>query len=106
MSQKLIKMGYDLIAAVDGEEGVEKAKSEKPEIILLDIMLPGIDGFGVLTQVKADSSISDIPVIMLSNLGQREDIDRALKIGATDFLVKAHFTPQEIIDKIEQYLNR
>ena len=106
MSQKLIKMGYDLIAAVDGEEGVEKAKSEKPEIILLDIMLPGIDGFGVLTQVKADPGTADIPVIMLSNLGQREDIDRALKIGATDFLVKAHFTPQEIIDKIEQYLNR
>lgn len=106
MSQKLIKMGYDLIAAIDGEEGVEKAKSEKPEIILLDIMLPGIDGFGVLTQVKADPGTADIPVIMLSNLGQREDIDRALKIGATDFLVKAHFTPQEIIDKIEQYLNR
>jgi CheY-like chemotaxis protein len=104
MSQKLIKMGYDLIAAVDGEEGVEKAKSEKPEIILLDIMLPGIDGFGVLAQVKADPSTADIPVIILSNLGQREDIDRALKLGATDFLVKAHFTPQEIIDKIEQYL--
>lgn len=105
MSQKLIKMGYDLIAAVDGEEGVEKAKSEKPEIILLDIMLPGIDGFGVLTQVKADPGTAEIPVIMLSNLGQKEDIDRALKIGATDFLVKAHFTPQEIIDKIEQYLS-
>jgi CheY-like chemotaxis protein len=104
MSQKLVKMGYDLVAAVDGEEGVEQAKSEKPEIILLDIMLPGIDGFGVLTQVKADPSTADIPVIMLSNLGQREDIDRALKLGATDFLVKAHFTPQEIIDKIEQYL--
>ena len=104
MSQKIIKMGYDLVVAVDGEEGVTKAKEEKPEIVLLDIMLPGIDGFGVLTQIKADPNISETPVIMLSNLGQREDIDKALSIGATDFLVKAHFTPQEIIEKIQQYL--
>ncbi|MDD4625351.1 MAG: response regulator [Candidatus Paceibacterota bacterium] len=104
MSQKIIKMGDDLTVAVDGEEGVVKAKEVKPEIILLDLMLPGIDGFGVLSQIKADPETAEIPVIILSNLGQREDIDRALKLGATDFLVKAHFTPQEIIDKIDQYL--
>lgn len=104
MSQKIIKMGEDLIVAVDGEEGIKKAKEEKPEIILLDLMLPGIDGFGVLSQIKADPEIADIPVIILSNLGQKEDIDRALNLGATDFLVKAHFTPQEIIDKVDQYL--
>ena len=104
MSQKIVKMGEDLVVAVDGEEGVKKTKEEKPEIVLLDLMLPGIDGFGVLSQIKADPETADIPVIILSNLGQKEDIDRALKLGAADFLVKAHFTPQEIIDKIEQYL--
>ncbi|MFA5742443.1 MAG: response regulator [Candidatus Paceibacterota bacterium] len=104
MSQKILKMGNDLVVAVDGEEGVSKTKEEKPEIVLLDLMLPGIDGFGVLSQIKADPETAGIPVIILSNLGQKEDIDRALKLGAVDFLVKAHFTPQEIIDKIEQYL--
>ena len=104
MSQKIVKMGEDLVVAVDGEEGARKTKEEKPDIVLLDLMLPGIDGFGVLSQIKADPETAGIPVIILSNLGQKEDIDRALKLGAADFLVKAHFTPQEIIDKIEQYL--
>ena len=104
MSQKIVKMGDDLVVAVDGEEGVKKTKEEKPEIVLLDLMLPGIDGFGVLSQIKADPETSGIPVIILSNLGQKEDIDRALELGAADFLVKAHFTPQEIIEKIKQYL--
>lgn len=104
ISQKLSKEGFDVSTAIDGEEGVKKIKEIKPEIILLDLILPGIDGFEVLTQTKADSSVSSIPVIILSNLGQKEDIERGLKLGATDYLIKAHFTPGEIIEKIENIL--
>ena len=104
ISQKLLKEGYGISAAVDGEEGITKIKEEKPSLVLLDLILPGIDGFEVLTQMKADPNVSSIPVIILSNLGQKEDVERGLKIGATDYLIKAHFTPGEIIEKIKKIL--
>lgn len=102
--KKLLKEGYDTAEAVDGEEGVKKIKEEKPDLVLLDLILPGIDGFGVLSQTKEDPSISSIPVIILSNLGQKDDVERGLKLGAVDYLIKAHFTPGEIIEKIKNIL--
>ncbi|MDD4062391.1 MAG: response regulator [Candidatus Pacebacteria bacterium] len=101
ITQKLAREGYDVVGAVDGEDGVVKVKENKPDIVLLDLILPGIDGFEVLAKIKEDEELSDIPVIILSNLGQRDDVDRGIKLGATDFLIKAHFTPSEIIEKIE-----
>ena len=104
ISQKLVKEGYDIGSAIDGEEGVKKIKDEKPDLVLLDLILPGIDGFEVLTQMKEMPSTSSIPVIILSNLGQKEDIERGLKLGAADYLIKAHFTPGEIIEKIKSII--
>ncbi len=104
LGKKLSNVGYTAILAVDGEEGLEKIKKEKPDIILLDLILPGINGFEVLEKHKEDSSISSVPVIILSNLGQSEDIEKGLKLGAKDFLVKAHFTPQEIVNKLQMVL--
>ncbi|MEK7519581.1 MAG: response regulator [Patescibacteria group bacterium] len=104
ISQKLNKEGYKVIEAGDGEEGVKKLKEEKPDLILLDLILPGIDGFEVLTRVKEDASVAQIPVIILSNLGQVDDVERGLKLGAVDYLIKAHFTPGEIIEKIKNVL--
>ncbi|HXK32215.1 MAG TPA: response regulator [Candidatus Paceibacterota bacterium] len=104
ISQKLLKESFDIAQAVDGEDGIKKIKEEHPDLILLDLILPGIDGFEVLTQMKADPSIASIPVIILSNLGQKEDIEKGLKLGANDFLIKAHFTPGEIIEKIKNVL--
>lgn len=104
ITQKLIRGGYDVKGAVDGEDGVIKIKEEKPDIILLDLILPGIDGFEVLAKVKDDPELKDIPVLILSNLGQRDDVERGLKLGAVDFLIKAHFTPGEIIEKIEKIM--
>lgn len=101
---KLSKENYDVVAAVDGEEGIKKVKEEKPDLILLDLILPGIDGFEVLSQIKNDPSVAHIPVIIVSNLGQREDIERGISLGANDYLIKAHFTPGEIIDKIRAVL--
>lgn len=104
IAQKLIKEGYEISEAVDGEEGIKKIKEEKPNLILLDLILPGVDGFEVLSQMKEDPTLAQIPVIILSNLGQKEDVERGLKLGAIDFLIKAHFTPGEIIEKIRNVL--
>ena len=104
ITQKLAREGYDVKEAVDGEEGVVKVKEEKPDVILLDLILPGIDGFEVLAKIKEDPEVENIPVVILSNLGQRDDVERGLKLGAVDFLIKAHFTPGEIIEKIEKII--
>ena len=102
--RKLIKEGFKVSEAIDGEEGLKKIKEEKPDLVLLDLILPGIDGFEILSRLKEESILSTIPVIILSNLGQREEIEKGLNLGAKDYLVKALFTPGEIIDKIKAYL--
>jgi DNA-binding response OmpR family regulator len=104
ISRKLAKEGYDIFEAVDGEDGLKKVKEEKPDLILLDLILPGIEGFEVLSRIKQDPELSRIPVIILSNLGQKEDVDRGRELGAADYLIKAHFTPAEIIEKIRAVL--
>lgn len=104
IQQKLIKEGFTALVAIDGEEGAKIAKEQKPHLVLLDLILPGIDGFEILRKLKSDAETSAIPVIVLSNLGQKEDMDRAMKAGAEDFMVKAHFTPTEIIAKIRSIL--
>jgi len=101
IARKLSEENFNIIEAIDGEEGIRKIKEEKPDLILLDLILPGIDGFEVLSRIKKEPTTSSIPVIILSNLGQREDVEKGLKLGATDFLIKAHFTPGEIIEKIK-----
>ncbi len=104
ITRKLDKEGYEVFEAVDGEKGEEKIKEEKPDIVLLDLILPGIDGFEVLERVKKDPSTEGIPVIILSNLGQKSEVERGLKLGAVDFLIKAHFTPAEIVSKIKEII--
>ena len=99
--QKLEKEGYAVSRAIDGEEGLKKAEEEIPDLILLDLILPGMDGFEVLAKVREFPKLEQIPVVILSNLGQKEDIERGLKMGANDFLIKAHHTPPEIIEKIK-----
>lgn len=102
--QKILQEGYNILEAVDGEEGLKKIKEEKPDLILLDLILPGIDGFEVLSQMRKEDFLSQIPVIILSNLGQKEDVERGLNLGAIDYLIKAHFTPGEIIEKVKNAL--
>jgi len=102
--RKLTGEGFDVSEAVDGEEGLKKIKEEKPDLVLLDLILPGIDGFEVLARMKEESALASIPVIILSNLGQREEVEKGMKLGAIDYLIKAHFTPGEIIEKIKNTL--
>jgi CheY-like chemotaxis protein len=104
IGQKLVNEKYTIIEAENGEEALKKIKKEKPDLILLDLILPGIDGFEVLSQIKIDPVLAKIPVIILSNLGQKDDIEKGLKIGANDYLIKAHFTPEGVIGKIKKIL--
>jgi len=99
--KKLDKEGFQTSGAIDGEEGLKKIKEERPDLVLLDLILPGIDGFEVLSRTKEDPALSSIPVIILSNLGQKEEVEKGLKLGAIDYLIKAHFTPGEIVAKIK-----
>lgn len=101
---KLEANGFDVASEENGEKGVDTIRSEQPHLFLLDILLPGKDGFEILEEMKGDDSIKNIPVILLTNLGQRKDIEKGLELGASDYLIKAHFTPSEVITKIEKVL--
>ncbi|MDD5071654.1 MAG: response regulator [Patescibacteria group bacterium] len=104
--KKLKKEGFNVLMTVNGEDAIKKIDDFKPEIVLLDIILPVMDGFEVLKKIRSNSNsaIKKVPVIMFSNLGQKEDIQKALDLGADDYLVKAHFTTEEIISKVKSKL--
>ena len=106
LTRKLETVGFKTSTAIDGQEALKKIKEELPQLILLDLILPGIDGFSILEQIKKDSLTNKIPVIILSNLGQKEEVEKGLKLGADDYLIKAHFTPNDIIEKIKEVLGK
>lgn len=100
----LKKAGFELVIALDGEEGLAKIKAENPDVVLLDLVLPKKDGFTLLKELENDSKLSKIPVMCLSVLHQREDLERAKRLGAVDFLVKTEVSPSEIIEKVKMHL--
>lgn len=102
--KKLKKEKFNAILALNGIEAMEMLQKNKVDIVLLDILMPGIDGFEVLTKMKKNPQIRDIPVIILSNLGSKEDIEKSMRLGADDHLVKAIFTLDEIVEKIQLLL--
>jgi len=104
VSKKLSSENFDILTATDGESGFEAAQVKRPDLILLDIILPRMDGFEVLRKLKEDATLSAIPVIMISNLSQKQDIEKSLKLGAVDYIIKALFTSEEVIDKIKKIL--
>jgi len=103
---KLKKEGYDVSIANDGETAVKMAADVKPDLILLDLILPKMNGFEALERIRANVENKKTPVIVLSNLGQEEDIKRAESLGADDYLVKANFSIQDIVTKIRETLDK
>jgi DNA-binding response OmpR family regulator len=101
---KLKQEGFIVIRADDGAQGINIAKSEKPDLILLDVILPQLDGFSVIRELKEDKSIKDIPVIMLTNLGTNDDVEKGEEMGAVDYLVKANNTPAQVSQVIKKHL--
>lgn len=96
--------GYKVISATDGESGFNLAASQKPDLILLDIVLPKINGFEVLKKLKENKETKDVPVIILTNLERVADIDKALEVGATTYLIKVDYSLDEIIKKVKKAL--
>jgi len=101
---KLINEGFEVLTASDGQEGLEMALKSAPQAIILDIMMPKLSGLDMLKQLRADSAGSKIPVIVISNLSQENEAEEARRLGAKEYLVKANFTPKEVIEKVKQYL--
>ncbi|MCX6759190.1 MAG: response regulator [Candidatus Nealsonbacteria bacterium] len=100
----IVQEGYQMISALDGETGLRVAKEKKPDLILLDLILPKIHGFDVLKKLKEENETRDIPVIVLTNLEGLEDVEKTLKLGATTYLVKTNYSLEEILEKIKKAL--
>lgn len=103
-ANKLRREGFNMIEAVQGEEGWHKIIYEKPDLILLDLVLPVKNGFEILADIKRNKTTKKIPVIILSNLSQSPDIQRGLKLGADDYLVKTAVSLSEIVEKVKEVL--
>ena len=99
-----LKPDCEVFAAVNGQEGLRKAKGEIPDLILLDVMLPDTDGIAILKKLKADKKTDDIPVIVLTNLGDQETVSRILAAGGKEYLVKADWNINDIVEKIKSLL--
>ena len=102
LQKKLANEGYEVSVARDGEEGLKMIRELKPDLVLLDIVMPKLDGFGVLEAMRKEDDLKNIPVIVISNSGQPVDIERATELGARDHLIKTEFDPKEVIDKIKK----
>ena len=96
--------GFKVSVASNGEKALVDIKKKMPDLVLLDVLLPKLDGFSVLEKLKADAAVKDIPVILLTNLGQQDDVQRGLDRGAADYLIKTHFKPSEVVDKVKKVL--
>lgn len=106
LSEELKQEGFEVLGAKDGIEGVEKATKEKPDLVLLDLVMPRLDGIGALKQMKENTETKDIPVVILTNLSDYDKISDALSLGAMDYLVKANYRLEELIQKIKTVLER
>ena len=104
-SLKLTSEGYDVWTALNGKEGLAVLEKQgSPALILLDVMMPVMDGFAMLERVKAEQKWKSIPVVLLSNLGQKEDIEQGKRLGAVDYLVKAKLIPAQVVEKVKEIL--
>ena len=101
---KLESVGYEIILADNGSDAIKIAQEDSADLILLDVIIPQLDGFSVLTELKKNPKTKGIPVIMSTNLGTDEDRKKGESLGAVDYLVKSNFTPEELSKIIEKYL--
>ncbi len=101
---KFSQSGFQTDVAVDGQMGLKKIKTNQPDLILLDIVLPKMDGFEILKRVKKDAKLKKIPIILLTNLGQKSEVEKGLTLGADEYIIKAHFTPTAVVAKVKEIL--
>ncbi|MFC1647274.1 PleD family two-component system response regulator [Patescibacteria group bacterium] len=104
-STRLKADGHEVFSAENGEDGLAKANDIVPDVIVLDVMMPRVDGFAVLEKLRQDPRFKEKPVLMYSNLNNEEEINRAKQMGVTEFLVKADLSPTQMVAKIKQYID-
>lgn len=106
---KLVQEGFEVAVASDGAEAIKKlenVKERKPDLILLDVVMPYVDGLEVLKKVRSNEKLKDVPIILLTNLSQKKEVEEGLRLGAQDYLIKSHFTPSEVLEKINSFVNK
>jgi DNA-binding response OmpR family regulator len=105
-SLKFREEGFSIDIASSGQQALDKIRKGVFNVILLDIVMPALDGFEVLQQLKKENLAVGSIIIILSNLGQKEDIERGMQLGAHDYVIKAHFTPREVVEKVKYHLSQ
>lgn len=103
-STKFELAGFEVYRAEDGLVGERLVKEKQPDLVLLDVVMPKKDGFEVLSNLRKDEPTSKLPVVLLTNLGQKSDIEKGLKMGANDYIVKANYTPAQVVEKVKEHL--
>ncbi len=106
LSVSLKAQGFEVLSAFDGESGLKMVKDVKPDLVLLDLILPKMDGFAVLEELKKIPETKNMPVIVLTNLDETEDVQKVLDLGATNYLIKASYNTEEIANKIKEIVNK
>jgi len=96
--------GFEVIKALDGATGLELSKTTSPDMVLLDVIMPKMDGFSVLKSMREDEATKDLPVMLLTNLGQDEDIQKGKELGVIGYLIKANVTPAEVVESVKKEL--
>lgn len=107
-STKLKEAGFSVQVAIDGKEALKKMKGKEdmPDLLLLDIVLPNFNGWEILRKIERDDELKALKVVILSNLGEKQEIEKGLKLGAVRYLVKAHYTPSEVVEEVKKILNK
>ncbi|RJQ30194.1 response regulator [Candidatus Parcubacteria bacterium] len=106
LAEKIKEGGFDIDTAMDGEDGLNKIRKEKYDLILTDMVLPKNDGFKILEEMHSSEELKKIPVLVLSNLYDKNNIDKAILLGARDYIVKAYHTPEEIVLKVKTFITK
>lgn len=104
--EKFKMAGYEVFSAYNGQDGLDLVEKEKPGLIILDIIMPKMDGFAVLKKLRKDEATKNIPVLLLTNLGQEDDVKKGRELGAQDYFIKANHTPSEILEKVKGMLKK
>ncbi len=103
---KLASEGYQVFLATDGEQGMQKIRELLPDLVLLDLVMPKKNGQEVLEEIKNDATLKNIPVVVISNSGQQSEIERVVELGVRDYIIKAQFSPDDVLEKVRKYLNQ
>ena len=104
ISKRIIDAGYECSWEQDGVKGLAKLRATKPDLLILDLMMPNMNGYEVLEEINKDPALSSVPVLVISNSGEPVQIQKILDLNAKDFIIKAHFSPEEVIEKIAKLI--